>query len=83
SKRMVPFKSRVRARTLEEFGGWVKHEGEELLLVLEGDILVYTEEYEPLALSEGDSTYFDSTMGHAVVSTSEADALVLWVCSAL
>jgi|TARA_B110000211_G_scaffold216460_1_gene259495 transcriptional regulator with XRE-family HTH domain len=83
SKRMVPFKSRVRARTLEEFGGWVKHEGEELLLVLDGSILVYTEEYEPLALSEGDSTYFDSTMGHAVVSTSSDDALVLWVCSAL
>jgi len=83
SKRMVPFKSRVRARTLDEFGGWVRHEGEELLLVLDGDVLVYTEEYEPLALSEGDSTYFDSTMGHAVVSTSKEDALVLWVCVAL
>ncbi|MCO4838249.1 MAG: helix-turn-helix transcriptional regulator [Oceanospirillaceae bacterium] len=82
SKRMVPFKSRVRARTLEEFGDWVRHEGEELLLVLEGDVLVYTEEYEPLALTEGDSTYFDSTMGHAVVSTSKGDALILWVCSA-
>jgi formylmethanofuran dehydrogenase subunit D len=46
-------------------------------------VLVYTEEYEPLALSEGDSTYFDSTMGHAVVSTSKDDALVLWVCVAL
>ncbi len=82
SKRMVPFKSRVRARNLEQFGGWVRHEGEELLLVLEGDVLVYTEEYEPLALSEGDSTYFDSTMGHAVVSTSVEDALILWVCVA-
>lgn len=82
SKRMVPFKSRVRARALEEFGGWVRHEGEELLLVLEGDVLVYTEEYEPLSLTEGDSTYFDSTMGHAVVSTSQEDALVLWVCVA-
>ncbi len=82
SKRMVPFKSRVRARNLDEFGGWVRHEGEELLLVLEGDVLVYTEEYEPLPLSEGDSTYFDSTMGHAVVSVSKDDALVLWVCVA-
>lgn len=83
SKRMVPFKSRVRARTLDEFGGWVRHEGEELLLVLEGEVLVYTEEYEPLALNQGDSTYFDSTMGHAVVSTSIEDALVLWVCAAV
>ena len=61
---------------------WVRHEGEELLLVLEGDVVVYTEEYEPLALTEGDSTYFDSTMGHAVVSTSKGDALILWVCVA-
>jgi len=82
SKRMVPFKSRVRARHLDQFDGWVRHEGEELLLVLEGDVVVYTEEYEPLPLSEGDSTYFDSTMGHAVVSTSKEDALVLWVCVA-
>jgi len=82
SKRMVPFKSRVRARRLDEFGGWVRHKGEELLLVLEGDVLVYTEEYAPLPLSEGDSTYFDSTMGHAVVSVSKEDALVLWVCVA-
>jgi Cupin domain. len=50
--------------------------------VLEGDVLVYTEEYAPLPLSEGDSTYFDSTMGHAVVSVSKEDALVLWVCVA-
>jgi transcriptional regulator with XRE-family HTH domain len=82
SKRMVPFKSRVRARHLDEFGGWVRHSGEELLLVLEGSVLVHTEEYEALALSEGDSTYFDSTMGHAVVSTSDEDALILWVCVA-
>jgi quercetin dioxygenase-like cupin family protein len=79
---MVPFKSRVRARHLDEFGGWVRHSGEELLLVLEGSVLVHTEEYEALALSEGDSTYFDSTMGHAVVSTSDEDALILWVCVA-
>ncbi|HCH23502.1 MAG TPA: transcriptional regulator [Oceanospirillaceae bacterium] len=80
SKRMVPFKSRVRARSIDEFGDWVRHDGEELLLVLEGQVTVYTEEYEPLLLNEGDSSYFDSTMGHAVVSSSEEDALILWVC---
>ena len=80
SKRMVPFKSRVRARSIDEFGDWVRHDGEELLLVLEGQVTVYTEEYEPLLLNEGDSSYFDSTMGHAVVSSSEEDALIFWVC---
>ncbi|MDP6967852.1 MAG: XRE family transcriptional regulator [Gammaproteobacteria bacterium] len=80
SKRMVPFKSRVRARSMDEFSDWVRHDGEELCLVLEGQVTVYTEEYEPLVLNEGDSSYFDSTMGHAVVSSSEEDALVFWVC---
>ncbi len=80
SKRMVPFKSRVRARSLDDFSEWVRHDGEELLMVLEGQVTVYTEEYEPLVMNEGDSSYFDSTMGHAVVSSSEEDALVLWVC---
>lgn len=80
SKRMVPFKSRVRARSLDDFSEWVRHDGEELLTVLEGQVTVYTEEYEPLVLNEGDCSYFDSTMGHAVVSSSEEDALVLWVC---
>jgi transcriptional regulator with XRE-family HTH domain len=80
SKRMVSFKSRVRARSLDEFSDWVSHDGEELLMVLEGQVTVYTEEYEALVLDEGDSSYFDSTMGHAVVSSSEEDALILWVC---
>jgi transcriptional regulator with XRE-family HTH domain len=81
SKKMMPFKSRIRARDLNEFKDWSRHEGEELLLVLEGSIIVYTEEYEPLLLAVGDNIYFDSSMGHAVVSTSTDDALVLWVCS--
>ena len=80
SKRMVPFKSRIRARSMDEFSDWVRHDGEELCLVLEGQVTVYTEEYEPLVLNKGDSSYFDSTMGHALVSSSEQNALVFWVC---
>ena len=32
-------------------------------------------------VGEGDSIYFDSDMGHALVSTSEEDAIVLSVCT--
>jgi len=32
-------------------------------------------------LAEGDSIYFDSDMGHALVSTSPDDAVVLSVCT--
>ena len=78
-KKMIPFKSRIRARSFEDFPGWVRHEGEEFLLVLEGRVTLYTEYYEPLKLEAGDCVYYDSGMGHACVSESERDALILWV----
>jgi len=80
-KRMIPFKTIVRARAFDEFTEWVRHDGEEFLMVLEGEIRLYTEYYEPLSLTDGDSIYFDSAMGHALVSTSDADAVVLSVCT--
>lgn len=80
-KRMIPFKTIVRARAFDEFSEWVRHDGEEFLMVLDGAVLLYTEYYEPLALASGDSIYFDSAMGHALVSVSEADAVVLSVCT--
>lgn len=81
-KKMIPFKSRVRARSFADFEGWVRHGGEEFLLVLEGAVTLLTEFYEPLDLEVGDSVYYDSGMGHAVVSRSEEDALILWVTAA-
>ncbi len=80
-KRMIPFKTIVRARRFEEFCQWVRHDGEEFLMVLEGEIQLYSEFYEPLHLVKGDSIYFDSDMGHALVSVSEEDATVLSVCT--
>ncbi|TCS40432.1 helix-turn-helix domain-containing protein [Reinekea marinisedimentorum] len=78
-KKMIPFKTRVHARSIDEFGQWVRHGGEEFLYVLSGEVMLYTEFYEPVALSTGDSAYYDCTMGHALVSLSEQDAEVLWV----
>lgn len=79
SKKMIPFKTRVHARSFEEYDQWVRHGGEEFLYVLAGEVMLYTEFYAPVALKEGDSAYYDCTMGHALVSLSEADAEVLWV----
>ena len=78
-KKMVPFTTRVRARTFEDFPEWIRHDGEEFLYVLGGAILFYTEFYEPVRLEAGDSAYYDCTMGHMLVSVSEEDAEVLWV----
>ncbi len=79
SKKMLPYKTTVRARSFEEFGEWVRHEGEELLYVISGSIIFYSEFYEPVPMEEGDSAYYDCEMGHAVISTSQQDAEILWV----
>ncbi|MFA3915531.1 helix-turn-helix domain-containing protein [Ruegeria hyattellae] len=80
-KQMLPYRARVRARSMEEFDGWVRHDGEELLYVLTGVVRLYTEFYEPVEMRRGDSAYYDATMGHNVVSVSEEDATILWVTS--
>ncbi|SHO57960.1 helix-turn-helix domain-containing protein [Vibrio quintilis] len=79
NKKMMPFKTRVRARDFSDFSDWVRHDGEEFLLTLEGEAMLYTEFYEPILLQAGDSVYYDANMGHMLVSVSEEDALILWV----
>ncbi|SCM67803.1 helix-turn-helix domain-containing protein [Donghicola eburneus] len=80
-KTMLPYRARIRARSMEEFDGWVRHDGEEFLYVLTGTIKLFTEFYEPIEMKRGDSAYYDGTMGHNVVSTSPEDATILWVTS--
>lgn len=80
-KQMLPYRARIRARRMEEFDGWVRHDGEEFLYVLTGVIKLYTEFYEPIEMRRGDSAYYDATMGHNVVSVSPEDATILWVTS--
>ena len=80
-KQMLPYRARIRARSMEEFDGWVRHDGEEFLFVLTGVIRLYTEFYEPVEMRRGDSAYYDATMGHNVISVSDEDATILWVTS--
>lgn len=80
-KQMLPYRARVRARSMDEFDGWVRHDGEEFLYVLTGVIKLFTEFYEPIEMRRGDSAYYDATMGHNVVSVSDEDATILWVTS--
>ena len=80
-KNMLPYRARIRARQMEEFDGWVRHDGEEFLYVLTGTVRLYTEFYEPVEMKRGDSAYYDASMGHNVISTSAEDATILWVTS--
>ncbi|AML53716.1 helix-turn-helix domain-containing protein [Falsihalocynthiibacter arcticus] len=80
-KKMLPYRAQIRARSIEEFDGWVRHDGEEFLYVITGVVKLYTEFYEPVELRRGDSAYYDGTMGHNVISVSPEDAAILWVTS--
>ena len=80
-KKMLPYRARIRARRLDEFDGWVRHDGEEFLYVLTGVIQLCTEFYEPIEMRRGDSAYYDATMGHNVISLSPEDATILWITS--
>jgi mannose-6-phosphate isomerase-like protein (cupin superfamily) len=81
SKAMLPYRARIRARSIDEFDGWVRHDGEEFLYVLSGKVRLYTEFYEPVEMQRGDSCYYDAAMGHDVISISQDDAMILWVTS--
>ncbi len=81
-KRMIPVLTRVRAKSIEEFGELVRHSGEEYIHVLEGRMEVHTEFYDPMVLETGESVYIDSNMGHAYIAAEGCDeVLLLGVCS--
>jgi len=84
-KRMTPIVVELRARTMdefkEEFGGLIRHPGEEYVYVLEGELEFHSELYAPLRLGAGDSMYFDSEMGHAYLNASDPPCRVVVSCA--
>ena len=86
SKRFTPLIGEVNSRTIQEFfaefGDYIRHPGEEFVHVLEGEIELHTEFYAPVRLKTGESSYFDSEMGHAYLKACEATCRALVVCSA-
>lgn len=80
AKGMVPLEMRVKARSIDDFAELNRHHGEEFIFVISGEIEVHTEFYAPFRLKAGESSYFDSEMGHAYLSVSEKDAHILSVC---
>lgn len=81
-KRMIPVLTRVRAKTLDEFGALVHHSGEEFIYVLEGRVEVHTEFYDPIVLEAGESVYIDSNMGHAYIAAEGCEeGVLLGICS--
>jgi transcriptional regulator with XRE-family HTH domain len=80
-KQFLPLFATIKARSVEQFGSLPSHEGEEFIFVVSGEVTLHSEHYEPLTLGPGDSAYFDSRAGHALVSSGPGDAKIVWVCS--
>lgn len=81
TKAFTPLLTRIRARSVEDFGTLEAHGGEEFFFVVKGSVVLHTKHYAPALLVEGDSSYYDSAMGHAIVSASEEDAIILWIAT--
>ncbi|HEY0274986.1 MAG TPA: XRE family transcriptional regulator [Paenirhodobacter sp.] len=79
-KEMIPMVMTVIARSPDDFEDWNKHDGEEYVLVLEGAVDIYTEFYAPVTLQQGESMYFDSSMGHKYCSRGPISARIVSVC---
>lgn len=80
-KQFLPLLATIKAHSIQDFSSLPRHDGEEFIYIVRGEITLHTEFYEPIVLSEGDCCYFDSSMRHGLVSAGKQDALVVWVCS--
>jgi len=80
-KMMVPIIIDVKARSIDDVGGLIRHSGEEYLHVLSGAMELHSDLYAPLPLAQGDSVYFDSGMAHAYVRVGDEPCRVLSVCA--
>lgn len=79
SKSLTPLIVEVRAKSLEEFGPYHRHAGQEFVYVLEGELAFYSDTYMPAHLKQGDNVYFDSGMGHAYVAVGDQPCRILCV----
>lgn len=81
-KAMVPIITEVRTGSIEEFGDWDQHDGEEFVFVLEGSVEIHVGSSAPVRLRAGDSCYFDAKFPHAAINVGRNSAYILSVTTA-
>jgi len=79
AKRMTPLHGIIVARSLAQFPDFIRHPGQEFVMVLSGRVRIHFETGEAIDLARQESAYFDSGVGHVYLSTSKADAHVVVV----
>jgi transcriptional regulator with XRE-family HTH domain len=80
-KRMTPAYGRIEARAGDEFSDFVRHAGQEFVMVLSGSVRIQFETGDTIALKRLESAYFDSAVGHVYLRTSRQPAEVIVVMS--
>ena len=81
AKRMTPVHGTIAARELAQFPDYIRHPGQEFVMVLAGRVRIRFESGEVLDLARQESAYFDSGVGHVYLSTGKTDAQVVVVMS--
>lgn len=67
---------------LAAFGGWNRHDTDDMLHVLSGTLVLHTEGYAPATLHPGDTVHFDGAMPHACLSGGPGPCRCLYVFAA-
>ncbi|SFJ42264.1 helix-turn-helix domain-containing protein [Aerobium aerolatum] len=80
-KRMLPVRTTVTARHVDDYIDWARSDSEIFLFVLSGILVLHSRAYEPLRLKMGESVYYDANIQHAWTSEGDTDAEVLWLIS--
>jgi transcriptional regulator with XRE-family HTH domain len=81
-KRMTPAWGRIEARSIDEFPDFVRHAGQEFVMVLAGRVRIAFETGESIRLARHETAYFDSGVGHVYLSTGRGPAEIVVVMSA-
>lgn len=76
---MTPMYGRIMARSIDDFDGFIRHAGQEFIVVLSGKVRICFESGENLTLNKHESAYFDSGQGHIYLSLSARDAEIMVV----
>jgi DNA-binding transcriptional MerR regulator/quercetin dioxygenase-like cupin family protein len=60
-------------------GGAYSHQGEEFIYMMSGTLEIWLDELECHTLHEGDSFWFESTVGHRWYNPSREETVLLWI----
>lgn len=80
-KTMTPIIATLHSRSVDDFGDFIRHPGQEFALVLSGAVKIVFENGTVIHLKRNEAAYFDSSQGHVYLSAGKRPAEVLAVCT--